>query len=106
MRDGRARTALALCAGAAVLTSVIGFSATPSPTGAPIASTPPSSVAPAPDPGDPRGGGGALPVRPAGGGACIVGLNCGCIPRLTCPSPHPRAGGANGASHAPGPPAP
>ncbi len=49
-------------------------------------------------------GGGALPVQPAGGGACIVGLNCGCIPRITCPTPHPRPGTAGANQH--NPPAP
>ncbi len=36
-----------------------------------------------------------MPVVPVGGGACIVGLNCGCIPRLTCPTPHRRPAPVN-----------
>ncbi|MCV7348718.1 hypothetical protein [Mycobacterium parmense] len=27
---------------------------------------------------------------PLGGGACIIGLNCGCIRNITCPPPHVR----------------
>ncbi len=40
--------------------------------------------APPPNPSGPTGGGGALPVVPAAG-ACIIGLNCGCIRNITCP---------------------
>ena len=43
--------------------------------------------APPPAPGTP---GGAFPAVPAGGGGCYIGLNCGCIPRITCPTPHRR----------------
>jgi len=65
-----------------------------------------SSVVPAPpSPGGATGGGGgALPVQPVGGGACIIGLNCGCIRNITCPKPHPsHPDTANGQHNAPGP---
>lgn len=54
-----------------------------------------SSTAPAPPPAP----GGALPVRPAGGGACIIGLNCGCIRYITCPGSHPRPPVTNSQQH-------
>ncbi len=44
-------------------------------------------------------GGGAIPVQPVGGGACIIGLNCGCIPHRTCPTPHARPGTAGANQH-------
>jgi hypothetical protein len=74
--------------------------------GAPPSSamSPPSSAVPAPPSGN---DGGAIRVRPAGGGACIIGLNCGCIPHHTCPSPPPRPGTAGANQHkAPDPPKP
>lgn len=46
--------------------------------------TPSSNVTP-PVPG------GALPVQPAGGGGCIIGLNCGCT--RNCHKPRPRPPG-------------
>ncbi|OBA70734.1 hypothetical protein A5641_02850 [Mycobacterium sp. 1554424.7] len=78
------RTAAAVCGGGAlVLAAGFGVAGADEPsTGA---TAPASSVAPTTG-----GGGGAISVRPAGGGACIVGLNCGCIPHRTCPTPHPR----------------
>ncbi len=57
-----------------------------------------SAVPSLPSPGGVPGGdgGGALPVEPVGGGGCVAGLNCGCIPNVTCPRPHPRHGLADG----------
>jgi hypothetical protein len=49
-------------------------------------------------------GGGAIPVQPVGGGACIIGLNCGCIPHHTCPTPHLRPGTAGANPHNAPPP--
>lgn len=42
---------------------------------------------------------------PDGGGACIIGLNCGCIRNITCPAPHRRPAPDNGKPHSarPGP---
>jgi len=61
---------------------------------APAATSAFASAAQAPTPAP--GGltrGGALPVVPVGGGACIIGLNCGCIRGITCPGTvhHPPA---------------
>nr|BBX76972.1 hypothetical protein MFLOJ_07590 [Mycobacterium florentinum] len=69
------KTAAALCGGAAVLGLAFGgIDALDQSRSS--ATIPTSTVLPAP-PGD---GGGALPVKPAGGGpGCIVGLNCGPI---------------------------
>jgi len=95
------RTAAGVCGGAALLLAV-GFAVTGvhEPTGG--ATAPSSSVAPAAD-----GGGGAISVQPVGGGACIIGLNCGCIPHRTCPTPHARPGTAGANQHnAPEPPNP
>ncbi len=36
---------------------------------------------------------------PDGGGACIIGLNCGCIRNITCPTPHRRPAPANDTPH-------
>ncbi|WP_156664728.1 hypothetical protein [Mycobacterium sp. 852002-51057_SCH5723018] len=94
MANRRGRRAAAWCGGAALVLAVgLGLGGSDEPATAAIGTS--SSVTPAPLPaGD---GGGALPVQPVGGGACIVGLNCGCIPRRTCPTPHARPGipGAN-----------
>ncbi|MCK8646559.1 hypothetical protein [Mycobacterium colombiense] len=90
-----ARAALFGCVTAVVL------AAGPSFGGAPAAATP-SVVTPAPPvPG------GAVPVQPVGGGGCIIGLNCGCIRNVTCPSTRPRHPGVNNNQHAaPAPPNP
>jgi hypothetical protein len=90
-------TAAALCGGAALVFAVgLGVTGADQPlTSTTSAST--SAVPAPPSPGD-GAGGGALPVQPAGGGACIIGLNCGCIPHRTCPTPHavhPGNAGAN-----------
>ena len=50
------------------------------------------------DPGGTTGGGGAVPVVPAAG-ACIIGLNCGCIRGITCPGTIPHHHHAPGADH-------
>jgi hypothetical protein len=71
----KGRTVAALCGGAAVFALAFGGID----TGGELqinATVPSSTVVPAP-PGD---DGGALPVKPAGGGpSCIAGLNCGPI---------------------------
>ncbi|ORW97710.1 hypothetical protein AWB92_03405 [Mycobacterium sp. IEC1808] len=92
------RTAAAICAGAGVVLAVgLGVTgAGESPGGATAQS---SIVVPAP--GD---GGGAIPVQPVGGGACVIGLNCGCIPHRTCPTPHPHPGTAGANQHDTPPP--
>lgn len=43
-------------------------------------------------------GAGGAGEPPTGGGGCVVGLNCGCIPHRTCPTPHARPG-TPGAKH-------
>ena len=93
MKNRVGRTAAAICGGAALVLAVgLGVAgADESPSGA---TAPSSSVAPTDG-----GGGGAITVRPVGGGACIIGLNCGCIPHRTCPTPHPRPGTAGGDQH-------
>jgi hypothetical protein len=59
-------------------------------------------VAPPPHPSGPTAAGGALPVVPAGGGGCIIGLNCGCIRGITCPGAvHRRPAPANDHPHDP-----
>jgi hypothetical protein len=71
MRKGR--TVIALRSGAAVFVLAVGCGA-----GVGVVSqheTPLSVVAD-----------GALPVVPAGGGGCIIGLNCGCV--HNCSPPH------------------
>ncbi|BBZ69497.1 hypothetical protein MPRS_05900 [Mycobacterium paraseoulense] len=49
--------------------------------------------------------GGALPVQPAGGGGCIIGLNCGCTRNCHKPRPRPPdvAGDPQHAAPAPAP---
>jgi hypothetical protein len=98
----------ALYAGAAALAVTIGCGAMagapPDTTAAKFLSS--ATPAPAPTPVDRAGGGGALPVVPVGGGACIAGLNCGCIRYITCPGTirhHPPTPANN---HPPPPPAP
>ncbi len=101
----KGRTAAAICGGAAFVFAVgLGVGAADQPLSSTMSAS--SSVVPAPpSPGDVTGGGGgALPVQPVGGGACIIGLNCGCIRNYTCPKPrasHPDTG--NGQHNAPGP---
>lgn len=96
MTNRRTRTA-ALCGGAALVFAV-GFGTVGALTGAgePLSSamSPSSSPAVAGS-----GGGGAIPVQPVGGGACIIGLNCGCIPHHTCPTPHTHPGTAGANQH-------
>jgi hypothetical protein len=82
--------AIALCGAAATLALAVGHGADDNATTSASSSvtvTPP----PSPTPADP---GGAFPAVPAGGGACIIGLNCGCIPRITCPTPRRHPGPA------------
>ncbi|WP_139825539.1 hypothetical protein [Mycobacterium conspicuum] len=79
-------TAIALCGAAAALAIGTCYGPGEDPPAAP---SPSVTVSSAPDPG---GRDGAFPAIPAGGGGvCIVGLNCGCIPRVTCPTPRRRA---------------
>lgn len=101
MAKRKGGTAAAVCRGAALV-----FAAAFLPAGVELsagaAASPPSSEAPAPPSAD--GDGGALPVQPVGGGGCIIGMNCGCIPHRTCPTPHPRPGSGGANQH--NPPAP
>jgi len=48
------------------------------------------------------------PVVPVGGGACIIGLNCGCIRGITCPGTvhHPPAPASEHPPDAPAGPGP
>jgi hypothetical protein len=86
------RTVAAVCGGGAVVFAVgLGVAGADEPRS--DATVPSSSVTPT------GGGGGAITVRPVGGGACIIGLNCGCIPHRTCPTPHPRPGTAGAEQH-------
>ena len=93
--------AAAVCGGAALVFAVgLGQAGADEPLSSAI--SPSSSVAPAPP-----APGGAIPVQPVGGGACIIGLNCGCIPHRTCPTPHPRPGTSGANQHNdPAPPNP
>ncbi|BBZ52663.1 hypothetical protein MHEI_43800 [Mycobacterium heidelbergense] len=89
MTNRKGRLAAGVCGGAALIFAVVlGLSggqvgAGESPNRAQSAL---SGVAPTPT----DGGGGTIPVQPVGGSPCIVGLNCGCIPRVTCPWSHVR----------------
>lgn len=74
-----------MCAFATALVLAFGWSAGDAPAANAASS---STVTPAPDPG------GALPVHPAGGGGCIIGLNCGCT--RNCHKPRPRPPGPVG----------
>lgn len=78
---------MAVCGPAAVLALVVGYGVDEAPPTTASSSSVTVTPAPAPTPGD---SGGAFPAVPAGGGGCYIGLNCGCIPRLTCPTPHRR----------------
>jgi hypothetical protein len=88
------RTAIALRAGAGLFVLMVGCGAVAggvSQSGAPTPTTATSALSsetppPPKDPGDPTGGGGALPVRPI---ICYAGLNCGCIRGITCPGTIP-----------------
>jgi hypothetical protein len=94
-----------VCGGAALVVA-IGFGVAGAGEALTTATSPSSSVVPAPPSPEPitgGSGGGALPVQPAAG-ACIIGLNCGCIPHHTCPTPHPRPGNTGTNQH--NPPAP
>ncbi len=98
----KVRTALAMFGGAAVALAVgwLGDDGRPpATTTAALTTSLHSSAKPSmPEPqaatspaGPDRSDGGALPAVPVHGG-CIIGLNCGCIPNLTCPGSHPRKG--------------
>lgn len=83
MSTGKPSVPLALCGGAVVF--ALALCGVGSPEGPSRSATPSSSVIPAPpSPGD----GGALPVKPAGGGGCVLGLNCGPIHPNPPPPPH------------------
>ncbi len=73
---------MALCACGAALVVAFGWSA----GDVAVAAASSSSVTP-----PPPAPGGALPVQPAGGGGCIIGLNCGCT--RNCHKPRPRPPG-------------
>ncbi|SPM27037.1 hypothetical protein [Mycobacterium terramassiliense] len=104
MTNRKARAA-AVCGGAALIFAVtLGTVGAQAGAAEPRNSATSSSSGVAPTGGD---GGGAITVQPVGGGACIIGLNCGCLPRRTCPTPHPRQGTAGADQHnAPAPPNP
>ncbi len=88
--------AAAVCGGAALAVAVgLGFPGGEAGAGEPLSGAIGASSGVAPIGND----GGALPVQPVGGGACIIGLNCGCIPRHTCPTPHPHPGTAGANQH-------
>jgi|SRR5271166_1779374 len=81
------RTAIALFGGATILGLAVGCGGGKSPSSTTTTTptmTTSSSGTPAPPPAATPGGpaGGAFPGRPI---MCYVGLNCGCIPHLTCP---------------------
>jgi hypothetical protein len=93
MANRKGTTLAALCGGAAALAlALCGVG----PAGEPSASAPTSSVTPAPPVDD----GGALPVKPAGGGGCVLGLNCGPIHPNPPPPPHRHPSLAPGPQHA------
>ncbi|OBI43853.1 hypothetical protein A5708_17895 [Mycobacterium colombiense] len=95
-RSATARAALCGCVTAVVFTAGLASGAAPAATATPSVVTP---APPAP--------GGSVPVQPVGGGGCIIGLNCGCIRNVTCPSPHPRRPNVDNNQHAaPAPPNP
>ncbi len=71
----------AWCGGVAVLAWAVGASL----DGAAVTTVTAASSSVNSESSSPSGPGGALPVQPVGGGACISGLNCGCIPYVTCP---------------------
>ncbi|GAB1811031.1 hypothetical protein [Mycobacterium sp. MUNTM1] len=97
MPKGTARAALRGCVTAVALAAGL-----LSGGGAPAATATPAVVTPTPP-----APGGAVPVQPVGGGGCIIGLNCGCIRNVTCPSPHPRRPSVDNSQHAaPTPPNP
>ncbi|WP_156771980.1 hypothetical protein [Mycobacterium sp. 1245805.9] len=102
MTNRKATRAAAVFGGAALVLAVGLGAGGPRPgAGAPLNVATSSSSGTAATGGD---GGGAIDVQPVGGSPCIVGLNCGCIPRVTCPTPHPRPGTAGSNQH--NPPAP
>ncbi|BBY36930.1 hypothetical protein MMAN_10640 [Mycobacterium mantenii] len=83
-QSAKARAGLCGCVAAVFL--AVGFSS----VGAPVTIAASSGVTPAPPAPTPAppSPGGALPVQPAGGGGCVIGLNCGCT--RNCHKPHPR----------------
>src|SRR5271156_3627635 len=110
----RARMAAAWCGGAAVVALALGCGVDRAGASLSSANNPSSTVLGAPSPTTSggatggSGGGGALPVQPVGGGACIIGLNCGCIRAIPCPvtTPHHHPAATNDHQPAPGAPSP
>jgi len=102
MTNHKGRAAITLCGGAAVLVLAAGYggrasgessSSTTTPTTITTTKSPFSDLTQVPAPPATAGGqtGGAVPGRLVGGPVgCIAGLNCGCIPRLTCYTPRPQ----------------
>jgi hypothetical protein len=83
------RTAAAVCGGAVLVFAVaMGIAGAGDPVSSTMSSV--SSVAPTGGNGD-----GAIPVQPVAG-ACIIGLNCGCIAHHTCATPHAHPGTTGG----------
>lgn len=91
MTNRKATLAAAGCGAALVFAVGLGAVSAQAGAGGPPNVATPSSSGMAATASD---GGGAIHVRPVGGSPCIVGLNCGCIPRVTCPTPHRRPGAA------------
>ena len=87
MANHRGGMAMALCGAAAAVAIAVGYGADNITRGPTIAGSSSAAVTPAPAP-TPKDPGGAFPAVPVGGGGCYIGLNCGCIPRITCPTPH------------------
>ena len=85
----KGRTTIALCGAAATLAFAVGYGPGEDPASTSSASSSSVTVTRAPPPA-PGTLGDAFPAVPAGGGGCYIGLNCGCIPRITCPTPHRR----------------
>lgn len=79
MSNRKRKASAVLFGGAAVFALAIGASLDDATASAATAA---ASSTSSPAPSNP---GGALPVQPVGGGACISGLNCGCIRHITCP---------------------
>ena len=111
----RQRTAvIALCRGTAVIAFGLGYLGgdmkpwdNQTTSSAVSASSHVVTISPAPAPQPiPGTRGGGITVRPAGGGGCIIGLNCGCTQRSgSCNGRHVRPG--NGVNrNVPPPPAP
>lgn len=86
MTSRTTRKAAAVAASVAALVLAGGWSLDEAAAARPLVA---ASAGATPAPPAPPSPGGALPVRPAGGGGCIIGLNCGCTRNCHQPRPHP-----------------